>query len=136
MTAIPPIECHLAAPPNALKAWICVFRACPLTGWGISKAGRQKKARTPLITCLLAYFFLSFQWPSPLPLGPNLENQRISGCSEAQIQLMLHLCKDANKEIVRNAALALSLTAYCQDNVDRMGQMEGCITTLVDGHGR
>jgi len=44
---------------------------------------------------------------------------------------MLDLCKDSNTEVVRNAALALSLAAYCQDNVDRMGEMVRCVPTLL-----
>jgi hypothetical protein len=34
-------------------------------------------------------------------------------------------------QVVRNAALALSLAAYCEDNVDRLGQLPGCVDTLL-----
>ena len=54
------------------------------------------------------------------------------GATDEHLELMVRLCKDPNPEIVRNAALALSLAAYCEDNVDRMGRMEGCISTLMD----
>lgn len=35
------------------------------------------------------------------------------------------------RQVVRNAALALSLAAYCEDNVDRLGQLPGCVDTLL-----
>lgn len=54
------------------------------------------------------------------------------GGSDDHIKLMIELCKDSDKAVVRGAALALSLAAYCEDNVDRMGRFPGCVQTLLD----
>lgn len=34
-----------------------------------------------------------------VPAGPNLTNQRLMGCSDDQIRLMLKLCRDPLKEV-------------------------------------
>ncbi len=67
--------------------------------------------------------------------GPNLENLKLLNVKDSVIQELVKLCKkdgDNDWEIVRNAALALSVASFEEKNHMDMANDSGCVKLLIE----
>lgn len=67
--------------------------------------------------------------------GPNMENLKLLNVHDNVVQELTHLCrKDGENdwEIIRNAALALSVASFEEKNHNDMARDQACVSLLID----
>lgn len=67
--------------------------------------------------------------------GPNMENLKLLNVHDNIVQELTHLCRkdgDNDWEIVRNAALALSVASFEEKNHSDMAKDQPCVNLLID----
>mmetsp|Transcript_106476 Transcript_106476/g.308655 ORF Transcript_106476/g.308655 Transcript_106476/m.308655 type:complete len:559 (-) Transcript_106476:58-1734(-) len=63
--------------------------------------------------------------------GPNLANMKLLGSTPDVLNVLIMLTQEADVDIVKNAACALSVAAFHEHNNGAMGRMPECVEAMV-----